>query len=78
MRVSVQPKRLPFFKVGKELKERVNDGRLKTAAPKLPNLIDGAPVSAPVSPVSSTGPIADSGATDTTEQAAGTASRASA
>ena len=30
--VEVQPKRLPFFKVGKELKERVNDGR--TAAPR--------------------------------------------
>src|SRR5262249_18601692 len=30
--VSVQPKRLPFFKVGKELKERVNESRLKTAA----------------------------------------------
>ena len=26
VRVSVQPKRLPFFKVGKELKERVNAG----------------------------------------------------
>jgi len=25
--VAVKPKRLPFFKVGKELKERVNDGR---------------------------------------------------
>ena len=25
--VDVRPKRLPFFKVGKELKERVNDGR---------------------------------------------------
>jgi integration host factor subunit beta len=76
VRVSVQPKRLPFFKVGKELKERVNDGRLKTAAPKL---VDGAPVSAPVSTtVSSTGPIAESGATETTEQAAGTASRATA
>ena len=30
--VAVRPKRLPFFKVGKELKERVNDGR--TAAPR--------------------------------------------
>ena len=30
--VDVRPKRLPFFKVGKELKERVNDGRL--AAPR--------------------------------------------
>ncbi|MCG5055640.1 MAG: integration host factor subunit beta [Myxococcales bacterium] len=26
--VPVRPKRLPFFKVGKELKERVNNGRL--------------------------------------------------
>ncbi len=27
-KVDVKPKRLPFFKVGKELKERVNNGRL--------------------------------------------------
>jgi integration host factor subunit beta len=27
--VHVQPKRLPFFKVGKELRERVNESRLK-------------------------------------------------
>ncbi len=27
-KVDVKPKRLPFFKVGKELKERVNKGRL--------------------------------------------------
>lgn len=27
--VPVRPKRLPFFKVGKELKERVNDGNGK-------------------------------------------------
>jgi integration host factor subunit beta len=27
-KVQVRPKRLPFFKVGKELKERVNNGRL--------------------------------------------------
>ena len=27
-KVDVRPKRLPFFKVGKELKERVNTGRL--------------------------------------------------
>ena len=27
--VGVQPKRLPFFKVGKELKERVNNGYLR-------------------------------------------------
>src|SRR5271170_1240268 len=30
--VGVQPKRLPFFKVGKELKERVNDGYLRELA----------------------------------------------
>ena len=70
VRVSVQPKRLPFFKVGKELKERVNDGRFKSAAPKL---VEAAPVPAPVS---STGPIADSGATATPEAPAGTPSRA--
>ena len=31
--VGVQPKRLPFFKVGKELKERVNSGARKSAKP---------------------------------------------
>src|SRR3954467_8861477 len=31
--VNVKPKRLPFFKVGKELKERVNEGA-KRARPK--------------------------------------------
>jgi integration host factor subunit beta len=31
-KVDVKPKRLPFFKVGKELKERVNDG-IETAPP---------------------------------------------
>ena len=29
--VGVQPKRLPFFKVGKELKERVNEAAAKPA-----------------------------------------------
>lgn len=32
--VGVQPKRLPFFKVGKELKERVNEGYLRELARK--------------------------------------------
>jgi integration host factor subunit beta len=41
VRVSVQPKRLPFFKVGKELKERVNAGRT-TARPAVPSWTDGA------------------------------------
>src|SRR5262249_36923039 len=32
--VAVKPKRLPFFKVGKELKERVNASRKQTPAAK--------------------------------------------
>jgi integration host factor subunit beta len=32
--VGVQPKRLPFFKVGKELKERVNEAAQKAADKK--------------------------------------------
>ena len=43
VRVSVQPKRLPFFKVGKELKERVNAGKqAKREAPA--RLRDAAPI----------------------------------
>ena len=34
--VGVQPKRLPFFKVGKELKERVNDSALTAKQPPTP------------------------------------------
>jgi integration host factor subunit beta len=61
VRVSVQPKRLPFFKVGKELKERVNAGaRLRAGAPA------PAPVAVPVTmPVTTTGPLTASGATAT-------------
>jgi len=69
VRVSVQPKRLPFFKVGKELKERVNEGRFKAAPPKL---VGAAPTPAPAS---STGPIADC-STTAAETPAGTATRA--
>jgi len=32
--VGVQPKRLPFFKVGKELKERVNASLQRTSTPQ--------------------------------------------
>ena len=42
--VGVQPKRLPFFKVGKELKERVNNGYLRELAEK--GLPTGLPVAA--------------------------------
>jgi integration host factor subunit beta len=34
--VKVQQKRLPFFKVGKELRERVNDGRDGSGTPSTP------------------------------------------
>jgi integration host factor subunit beta len=34
--VSVRPKRLPFFKVGKELKERINDSRPDTEGQAAP------------------------------------------
>lgn len=44
--VGVQPKRLPFFKVGKELKERVNEAAQKQKAPEEP---------APPAPISASG-----------------------
>ena len=82
VRVSVQPKRLPFFKVGKELKERVNAGKQakqdKTAKPRDAGE-SGAAV--PVSmPVPTTGPLTDSGATAAATEPAptGTPTRATA
>ncbi len=67
VRVSVQPKRLPFFKVGKELKERVNAGsRPSSAKPREAAATQDSPPPAPVSvPVPTTGPLTDSGATAT-------------
>ncbi len=44
--VGVQPKRLPFFKVGKELKERVNEAAQKAPATK---------EQAPPTPISASG-----------------------
>jgi integration host factor subunit beta len=57
--VSVKPKRLPFFKVGKELKERVNAGApaLARAGAKrapVPAAADGTPAA---KPASTTGPV---------------------
>ena len=79
VRVSVQPKRLPFFKVGKELKERVNAGKQPKGAPRLR---DAAPVTAPgpvAVPVTTTGPLTDSGATAAAEPVpTGTPTRATA
>ena len=47
--VGVNPKRLPFFKVGKELKERVNAGGAPQRAP--------APAPAPAAPVREQAPV---------------------
>ena len=63
--VSVKPKRLPFFKVGKELKERVNEGArltIRAGAKRAEQHLDqhrerdldGAPTAVPVS---NTGPV---------------------
>ncbi len=56
--VGVQPKRLPFFKVGKELKERVNEGYLREIAARdkagqPQGAASGAPAQAPASPIAS-------------------------
>jgi integration host factor subunit beta len=48
--VAVKPKRLPFFKVGKELKERVNDGARHDAKPA-PAVASSAAKSAASEPV---------------------------
>jgi integration host factor subunit beta len=58
--VAVKPKRLPFFKVGKELKERVNAGR--TAAPRAgakraPVTTESEAATVTAAPVSTTGPV---------------------
>ena len=58
--VSVKPKRLPFFKVGKELKERVNEGapasvgRAGAKRAPAPAGTDGTPTA---KPASTTGPV---------------------
>ena len=64
--VEVRPKRLPFFKVGKELKERVNAGAssssvlTRAGAKRAPvATADGTPVA---TPVTETGPVAAEGA----------------
>ena len=44
--VSVRPKRLPFFKVGKELKERVNAGARRGAKPAPAEPVAAAPQAA--------------------------------
>jgi integration host factor subunit beta len=58
-KVEVRPKRLPFFKVGKELKERVNDGQASaspTAPSSLAERIPTAPSPSPVGDSTIAGP----------------------
>jgi integration host factor subunit beta len=61
--VSVRPKRLPFFKVGKELKERVNDGarpNVARAGAKRAPVPTQAPEGVPAAkPATTTGPMTD-------------------
>ncbi len=80
VRVSVRPKRLPFFKVGKELKERVNAGKQANGTRPSSGAPAAAPSAAPVAaPAATTGPLTDSGATATAELApAGAPTRATA
>jgi len=72
--VSVRPKRLPFFKVGKELKERVNEGRL--AAPRA--AAKRAPVTEEVAPTTASVTATGSVATDSETTAAPPNARATA
>lgn len=66
--VAVNPKRLPFFKVGKELKDRVNEGRGDTAAkgngasakPNGAHAGNGAAKPAPVATASAQPPVSAS------------------
>jgi integration host factor subunit beta len=84
VRVSVQPKRLPFFKVGKELKERVNAGKPSNGARPRARGSSDAPAAAPVPvpvnmPATTTGPLTESGATAAAEPVpTGTSTRATA
>jgi integration host factor subunit beta len=71
--VNVRPKRLPFFKVGKELKERVNESGsraelVRAGAKRAPlPASDGVPMAAPAA---TTGPVPAEGAEAEAETAA--------
>ena len=78
--VSVKPKRLPFFKVGKELKERVNDGArltIRAGAKRAEQHrdLDGAPTEVPVS---TTGPVSAEESPAQDDAQPGTVNRATA
>jgi integration host factor subunit beta len=66
--VEVRPKRLPFFKVGKELKERVNEGRLtapRAGAKRAPITTETEAAAPTTAPVTTTGPVPAEGKADT-------------
>jgi integration host factor subunit beta len=70
--VNVKPKRLPFFKVGKELKERVNDGARRAAAAKAAPPNGGGNGVPEPAPQTTTGPVAANGAASNTSTTAPT------
>jgi integration host factor subunit beta len=62
--VEVRPKRLPFFKVGKELKERVNEGRLaapRAGAKRAPVTTETEVAAPTAAPATTTGPVPSDG-----------------
>ena len=77
--VAVRPKRLPFFKVGKELKERVDAGRTtapRAGAKRAPVTTETEVAAPETTNVTGSGPVAadgDSAATNTPSNARATA-----
>ena len=65
--VAVRPKRLPFFKVGKELKERVDAGRTtapRAAAKRAPIATETEAAAPETTNVTASGPVAADGEPD--------------
>jgi|SRR6188768_40801 len=65
--VAVRPKRLPFFKVGKELKERVDAGRTtapRAAAKRAPITAETEVAAPETTNVTASGPVAADGESD--------------
>ena len=71
--VAVRPKRLPFFKVGKELKERVDAGRTtapRTGAKRAPVTTETDVAAPETTNVTTTGPVAADSDSDATTRPA--------
>ena len=74
--VDVRPKRLPFFKVGKELKERVNEGRLaapRAGAKRAPVTTETEVATPTAAPATTTGPVPAEGEAKSSNATPGTA-----